>query len=231
MSLFAKEFGINEIGLQPVTKIPWSTLITIIVPKSSSHEEMLWYINQTHKNGWARSQVELQFKAKAYQRSLIEPDTSNQTNSLSINSNLNDLVKDTYILDFIGINDIKNERDLQNSLMSNIQRFILELGQGFSFVSEKYRLPIDDTQYEIGTIINKRKTWGSKYIQNLANDLKEYGNSFSIRNLHYMKQFAEEFSTNEIMQQPVAQIPWGTLITAIIPKSSSHKEMLVIHML
>ena len=82
------------------------------------------------------------------------------------------------------------------------------------------------TYYEIGTIINKRKIWGSKYIKNLANDLKEYGNSYSTRNLHYMAQIAETFSLNEIMQQPVAQISWGTLMTVIIPKSSTHEEML-----
>ena len=81
------------------------------------------------------------------------------------------------------------------------------------------------TYYEIGTIINERKYWGSKYIQNLANDLKEYGNSYSIRNLHYMSQFAAEFSNNEIMQQPAAQIPWFTIVI-IMQKSKSHEEML-----
>ena len=62
MSQFAKEFSENEIRLQPVTQIPWGTLITVILPKSKSHEEMLWYINQTHKNRWSRSQVELFIK-------------------------------------------------------------------------------------------------------------------------------------------------------------------------
>ena len=81
------------------------------------------------------------------------------------------------------------------------------------------------TYYEIGTIINQRKTWGSKYIQNLANDLKEYGNSYSTRNLHYMSKFASVFSKNEIMHQPGAQIPWRTIIE-IMHKSKSHEEML-----
>ena len=82
------------------------------------------------------------------------------------------------------------------------------------------------TYYEIGTIINKRKTWGSKYIQNLANDLKEYGKGYSLQNLKYMSQFANEFTKNEISQQPVGQIPQGTLMTVILPKSKSHYEML-----
>ena len=106
--------------------------------KSNSHKEMLWYINQTHKNRWSRSQVELQFKAKAYERYLIDPDTSIQDSEVSINTELNEIVKDTYVLDFIGVNDIISEKELQNSILSNIQKFILELGQGFSFVREKY---------------------------------------------------------------------------------------------
>ena len=81
------------------------------------------------------------------------------------------------------------------------------------------------TYYEIGTIINERKTWGSKYIQNLANDLKEYGNGYSYDNLYRMAQFADEFNENEIMEQPVPKIPWGTILI-IIKKSKSHEEIL-----
>ncbi len=149
MSLFSKEFSTEEFFSQPVREISWGTLSNIIIPRSSSHEEILWYINQTHKNRWSRSQVELQFKAKAYERYLINPDTSIQDREVSINTELNEIVKDTYVLDFIGVNDIISEKKLQNSILSNIQKFILELGQGFSFVREKYRLPIDDIEYEI----------------------------------------------------------------------------------
>ena len=68
------------------------------------------------------------------------------------------------------------------------------------------------TYYEIGTIINQRKTWGSKYIQNLANDLKEYGKGYSVQNLKRMSQLARIFTNNEISSQVVSQIPWGTLM-------------------
>ena len=82
------------------------------------------------------------------------------------------------------------------------------------------------TYYEIGTIINQRTVWGNKYIERLSNDLKEYGNGYSISNLKYMMQFSNEFGINEISQQAVGQIPWSTLVTVIIPKSKSHDEML-----
>ncbi len=81
------------------------------------------------------------------------------------------------------------------------------------------------TYYQIGTIINERKTWGSKYIENLANDLKEYGKGYSSRNLRYMSKIASEYSAEEILQQPAAQIHWHSLVEITI-KSKSHEEML-----
>jgi predicted nuclease of restriction endonuclease-like (RecB) superfamily len=88
-----------------------------------------------------------QFKLKAYERSLIEPTISDV---VSVSEDLtNELFKDTYVFDFIDINNIKGEKELQNSLLQNISRFILELGNGFSFVSEKYRLKVDEDFYEI----------------------------------------------------------------------------------
>ena len=148
MRRFSFEFSYHEIFEQPARLIAWFTYV-IIMQKSHSHKEMLWYVEQTYKNKWSRSQVESQFKAKAYERYLINPDTSIQNSEVSINTELNEIVKDTYVLDFIGVNDIISEKELQNSILSNIQKFILELGQGFSFVREKYKLPIDDIEYEI----------------------------------------------------------------------------------
>ena len=82
------------------------------------------------------------------------------------------------------------------------------------------------TYYEIGTIINQRKVWGNKYIERLSDDLKEYGKGYSYENLCKMSKFAYNFSNDEIMSQPVTQIPWWTLATVIMPKVKSHEEML-----
>ena len=64
-------------------------------------------------------------------------------------------------------------------------------------------------------------------MQNLANDLKEYGKGYSVQNLKRMSQLARIFTNNEISSQVVSQIPWGTLMNTIIPKSKSHYEMLL----
>lgn len=145
-SRFAKEFTIDEIREQPVPQIPWGTIVEIM-KKSKTHNEMLWYVKQTYKKGWGRSMVLSQFKLKAYERSLIEPETSPDiTTSTELT---NELFKDTYVFDFIDTNNIKSEKELQKTLLQNITKFLIELGNGFSFVSEKYKLKVEDDYYEI----------------------------------------------------------------------------------
>ena len=77
--------------------------------------------------------------------------------------------------------------------------------------------------WNIGKSINKHKTWGGKFIQNLANDIKSsFPNQrgFSTRNLQYMAQFASIYKDLEFTQQPVAQLPWQSLIRPIKPHVS-----------
>lgn len=66
--------------------------------------------------------------------------------------------------------------------------------------------------YEIGKIINSHKSWGNKFIDNLANDIKlAYPDStgYSVRNLKYMAKLNATYGNIEFVQQVVAQIPWG----------------------
>ena len=137
MSQFANEFTKNEISQQPVGQIPWGTLMTVILPKSKSHYEMLFYINATHKNGWSRSMVLNQIEMKTYERSLIEPNTTTVVKS---NDLTNELFKDTYVFNFLNKNNIKNENDLKNQLIDNIIKFLNELGPGFSLVGKEYKI-------------------------------------------------------------------------------------------
>ena len=136
MAQFASEFTHDEIVQQPVAQIPWGTIIEIM-SKSKSHEEMLFYINATHKYGWSRSFVLNQFELKAYERSLIEPET---TNIIKSDDLTNELFKDTYAFNFLDKEKIKSEKDLKNQLIDNIIKFLQELGPGFSLVGKEYRL-------------------------------------------------------------------------------------------
>ena len=66
--------------------------------------------------------------------------------------------------------------------------------------------------WRIGQVINMHKTWGNKFVENLAADIKlEFPNAtgYSVRNLKYMAKFAASYRDEEFVQQVVAQIPWG----------------------
>ena len=65
--------------------------------------------------------------------------------------------------------------------------------------------------YHIGRIINEHKSWGNRFIDNLAKDIKiAYPNStgYSVRNLKYMAKFAAEYPDEQIVQEVLAQITW-----------------------
>lgn len=66
--------------------------------------------------------------------------------------------------------------------------------------------------HSIGEVINAHKTWGSKFVENLAADIKlsfPDATGYSARNLKYMAKFAAAYPDDEFVQRPVAQIPWG----------------------
>ena len=70
--------------------------------------------------------------------------------------------------------------------------------------------------HAIGTVINTHKVWGSKFVENLAADIKlsfPEMKGYSARNLKYMAKFAVRFPADEIVQAPLAQITWYHHIT------------------
>ncbi len=136
MSQIANEFSYDEISHQPGGQIPWRTIIEIM-SKSKTHEEMLYYINEAHKNGWSRSMVLNQIELKAYERSLIKPSVTEVVKSDDLSK---ELFKDTYIFDFIDKEKIKTEKDLKNQMIDNVIKFLQELGPGFSLVGKEYKL-------------------------------------------------------------------------------------------
>jgi predicted nuclease of restriction endonuclease-like (RecB) superfamily len=69
-----------------------------------------------------------------------------------------DLVfKNTYILDFLGLTGYFSEKDLENAIISQLENFILELGQGFAFLERQKRISIDSTDYYLDLLFYHRK--------------------------------------------------------------------------
>ena len=136
MSQFAASFTFKEFMEQPVPKIPWGTII-LLLKKSKSHEEMLYYINEAHKNGWSRSMTLKQIEMKSYERSLIEPVTTPIVKSDDL---IKELFKDTYVFDFVNNDKPNTEKDLKDQMIDNIIDLLKELGPGFTLFSREYKI-------------------------------------------------------------------------------------------
>lgn len=126
--------------------LPWSH-IKILLDKNKSHQETLFYINETIESGWSRDVLALQIKSDLYSRqgkavtnfkiTLPEPqsDLAQQT------------IKDPYSFDFLTLTKPYNERDIENQLINHITKFLLELGKGFAFIGRQYHLEVGDSDY------------------------------------------------------------------------------------
>lgn len=67
------------------------------------------------------------------------------------------VLKDPYVLDFLGLNDHYLERDLEDAILREMEQFLLELGAGFTFVARQKRLLIDDDDFYLDLLFYNRK--------------------------------------------------------------------------
>ncbi len=67
------------------------------------------------------------------------------------------LLKDPYVLDFLGLNDHYLEQDLEDAILREMEQFFLELGAGFTFVARQKRLLIDHDDFYIDLLFYNRK--------------------------------------------------------------------------
>ena len=150
MAKFAKLFSNEEIMQAPLAQITWYHHITLM-DKVKEHDVYLWYAAETSKNGWSRNVMVHQIESGLYQRQRLAKKISNFENRLpSPQSELAvQTLKDPYIFDFIPFSADMVERDIENELVKNITRLLLELGTGFAFLGHQYHLNIGGDDFYI----------------------------------------------------------------------------------
>jgi predicted nuclease of restriction endonuclease-like (RecB) superfamily len=151
MKQFASLYPDLLIATQAVSQLPWGHIVRLMqMVKNSTERE--WYAQQTLKNGWSRSVLEMQIETGLYERQGI---TANKTTNYhehlpAYQSDLaRDILKDPYHFDFLTISDEAHERDIENALVTHVRDFLIELGQGFAFVGSQVPLSIDDQEFFI----------------------------------------------------------------------------------
>ena len=138
---FAKAYPDFTIGQQPVAQIPWGHNI-LLIQKLESKEERIWYANKTIENGWSRSVLHHWLDSKLHLRE--GGAISNFKDTLpTLQSDLAcQTLKDPYCFDFLTLREKYDERELEHGLLDHIQKFLIELGAGFSFVGRQVHLEV-----------------------------------------------------------------------------------------
>ena len=123
--------------------VPWKQHI-LIISKTKSIEEALFYIDKVVAEGWSRSWLEEQIAHNLY-RSHGSAITNFDNILPAPQSQLaKELLKNEYNLNFITAESVKHEKDLEEALVANVTRFLLELGKGFAYVGRQMELRMDD---------------------------------------------------------------------------------------
>lgn len=128
--------------------IPWFHHV-LLLEKVKDVSARHWYMQQTIANGWSRNILALQISAQAHARQ--GKATSNFAALLPApQSDLaRQTLKDPYIFDFLTLTEPFQERELETELVRHLEKFLLELGQGFAYVGRQYRIEVGDEDYYI----------------------------------------------------------------------------------
>lgn len=125
--------------------VPWKHHV-VIISKSHTLEEALFYLNKVVKEGWSRALLEHQIDSDLFNNQGSAITNFDQTLPTAQIDAAKELLKKEYDLSFITAEEVKKEKDLENALANNITRFLLELGRGFSYVGRQMELQMPGGQ-------------------------------------------------------------------------------------
>ena len=136
------------------SKLSWSHNRLIMRVADADARE--WYLREAAQQQWSVRTLERNINSFYFQRQLksvpstIEPEAMELETPIDVRS----FIKDPYVLEFVGLPpvSIRNERKLEQSLIDNMQQFLLELGKGFSFVQRQYRISTETGHFYIDLV-------------------------------------------------------------------------------
>ena len=148
MRAFAQAWPEAEFVQQAAAQLPWFHLCTLI-DKLKTREERDWYLARAAEHSWSRNVLEMQIEMNLRGRS-----GQAVTNfELSLPRPQSDLaresLKDPYRFDFLGLGEAAQEREIEDALVQQVTRFLLELGAGFAFVGRQVLLDVGGDEFFI----------------------------------------------------------------------------------
>ena len=144
--------------VQPlVAQIPWSHNL-VILDKTKSDYEKEYYCRMVLKYSWSKRILAHQIESKSFERFLTDKKSHNFDKTLPIKmlKKVEPAIKDTYMLDFLEISEDVKEKELEKGLLENIKSFLLELGIGFTFMGNQYKIVLGENEYFIDLLFYHR---------------------------------------------------------------------------
>lgn len=161
MMQFASKYPNEQIVSTISTQLSWSHVIEILPLKDSLQSE--FYLTMASHERWSVHQLRKEIDNMLYERTAIatKPEEIIKKELTDLRSNnvmTPDMVfKSPYFLDFTGLKGMYSEKSLEDSLVANLEQFILELGNGFSFVERQKRMIIDGEDFYLDLLFYHRK--------------------------------------------------------------------------
>lgn len=147
MRQFAEAYSIDN-WATAVAQIPWGHNIALL-EKLNSLQERLWYATQTLENGWSRSTLLSYIESNLYNRQGKALNNFKKTLPETQSDLAQQILKDPYNFSFLTLDRKYKEQELEQGLTDHIQKFLIELGNGFAFVGRQYRLEVSKRDYLI----------------------------------------------------------------------------------
>lgn len=128
-----------------------------LLMKIENAEIRKFYLDECIEQNWSTRQLDRQINSFYYQRILAsqnKQNVRNEINKLEKGIQAEDIIKDPFVLEFMGLNDHRDftEIEVEKALMDNLQKFLLELGKGFSFVARQKRITAEGDHFYIDLV-------------------------------------------------------------------------------
>lgn len=154
---YERYFNASSKLRQAVAVLPWGHNL-LLINKISSDDQVAFYANEVQIKGWSRDLLLNAIKMDSYSQIQKEIKTHNFESTLpEIQAEYaNEVFKSSYNLGFLGVTEPIKELELEKRLISKIKSFILELGKGFSFIGNQYRLEYNSKEYFVDLLFFHR---------------------------------------------------------------------------
>ena len=138
---FAAAWPEREIVQAPLAQLTWYHNLALL-EKLDDPEQRLWYARRALAQGWSRNILASQIEARSIDRQGKAPNNLAATLPPEASDMAVQIFKDPYLFDFLGTDLPRREKELEQGLMDHLQKFLLELGQGFAFVGRQVHLEL-----------------------------------------------------------------------------------------